>query len=71
MVKKVGVFIIFLLEIIIEKLHGCILYFVCESEKVDFTFQLGVQGFCNYAGLSMLDCEVLSHYFKSLYNQLK
>lgn len=58
---------------------GSIIMPVCECKKVDFTFEICGQGFCDISliSINLNTVEALSYYFKSkyfkpsLYNQLK
>jgi hypothetical protein len=79
MVKQVGISIIFLLEMIIEKLAVLQCSFANAKKRIlPLNFVGKATGYTLYTGLSMLDCEVRSYYFKSKYykhphfnNQLK
>ena len=62
MVYKVRVFIIFILEMIVQKLANIFKIFHARLQIAS-----GFEGFSNHACLSMLDCEALSYHFKSIY----
>jgi hypothetical protein len=62
MAKKVGLFILFLLEID---------DFPCLFVNADWTFELCEHSLSNHACLLILNCKVLSFYFKSKQNTLK